>query len=589
MYTKSILIYQEEYMFKKTLLLTIITIISFAQESKEIQHPESLNVKTLIKEFIDEIEKNQNTCKGGWLIKDRKKNDISESFFITFAAPNIDTDLSKENNLTIDNINGKADDVVGLSVFNDINYTKDHMKAVSTLVKFPKKINLNKDKNLLFKKIINDKVLVINSEYNMINHNYLVSYKDINISIPNELKLETNNIKFNGNFDPNKLIEHNSAFTIDSIKIMPLVPNLLGTYINMKNFKIATDMEIKSERVSINYTISMDLFDSIFDKEQIKIEKMNISLSMGNLHLSAYEELVKFLQNNTENMESLENNSELQILMLELFARSKDIYIEISDLSVLNIAFNGENIGPTKINAKVSLKGTKELIQMIAVNPAFALNAITVEAKLELPKEILKKLYKEDKAFGSLAFLFAKYQNENLIYDATFKEGKLIINDQLFTNSLQNLNTPKYMQRLESTIYNNHEEKKEIDNNIKYHTAKVNSKHVEKYEQNALHQAILSADTDEVKKVLENALDINHVDKLGRTPLHYAAFNGDIESAKLLLDKGVNINAMDSSKHWTALFFAVYMKHQKMVEFLIAKGADQTLKDKFNRSINAYR
>ncbi len=126
-------------------------------------------------------------------------------------------------------------------------------------------------------------------------------------------------------------------------------------------------------------------------------------------------------------------------------------------------------------------------------------------------------------------------------------------------------------------------------NNTKKHTVKLNSKHVEKYEQNALHQTVLSKNFDEVKKILENTSDIDLADKLGRTPLHYAAFNGDLKSAQLLLEKGADINALDNSKQWTPLFFAVFMKHQDMTNLLIKEGADQTIKDKFNRTADTYK
>ncbi len=126
-------------------------------------------------------------------------------------------------------------------------------------------------------------------------------------------------------------------------------------------------------------------------------------------------------------------------------------------------------------------------------------------------------------------------------------------------------------------------------NNTKKHTVKLNSKHVEKYEQNALHQTVLSKNFDEVKKILENTSDIDLADKLGRTPLHYVAFNGDLKSAQLLLEKGADINALDNSKQWTPLFFAVFMKHQDMTNLLIKEGADQTIKDKFNRTADTYK
>lgn len=118
------------------------------------------------------------------------------------------------------------------------------------------------------------------------------------------------------------------------------------------------------------------------------------------------------------------------------------------------------------------------------------------------------------------------------------------------------------------------------------HTA---SKHVEKYKQSTLHQAVVSQKIDEVKALLQGSVKIDLVDKLGRTPLHYAAFGGNTEIIGLLLKKGANINAVDRSKQWTPLFFAVFMNHRDAVKLLIDNGADEMMKDKLNKTAYDYK
>lgn len=589
-------------MLKKILLAAAVTISSFAQVQNETDQPKSLDLKILIQESIDEIEKNQNIKAGGWLIQDRNKSNTGESFITILAAPKMDTNLSTQSNITANETYEKYKDLEGLGFLNDINYSKNSFNTTSTLVSLPQNTTIGKKEDLLIKKILNDKIIVINSNYNLNDYRYLVSLKDINISIPDELNIETKNIQINGYYDQYNLTKQESKFSIDSIEIKPLAVDLLGEYIKMKNFQIRSETEKNEENLNLNYTIFMDVLDMNVDKEHSKIEKLNLSMTIGNLNLKAYEDLVNFLQENTEN---LEESEELQILILELFARSKDIYIELSDLSLLNVAIEGEEMGPVKITTKVSLKSTRELIQMIAVTPEAALTALSMETRVEFPKTVLKEIYKQDNSVGALAILFAKDQNGTTVYDATYKEGQLIINDQLFTqNTLQNLHNPKSTPQVTSTPSHLKEKQPEFDaltkeesnkkenntSNLTKETPQVNQDHAKKYEQNTLHQAVLSKNQDEVKKILENdASDINFADKLGRTPLHYAVFNGDMESTKLLLDKGADINAVDKAKQWTPLFFAVFMKHENIVDLLIKKGADQTLKDKFNRTIDQYR
>lgn len=549
----------------------------------EINQSEPLDIKKLIQESIDDIEKNQDSNTDDWVIQNRKKRDTGESFTIIFTTPKTDTNLSNKGDLTIDENN-----LSGLGVYNDINYTKDSFSAISTLVLFPQDINTNKEERLLTEKFIDDKVFTISSNYNTNDHRYQISLKDINLSIPEKVKIETKGIQANGYYDQNNLTKQQSKFSIDLISITPLKADLFGEYIKMKKLQAVSKTEVSGENLSINYAISIDLLDMNANKEHSKIEKVNLSMSIGNLNLKAYENLLKFSQENAEN---LEDSEELQVLAMELFARSKDMYIEVSDLSLSGLMAEGKNLGPVRMSARVSLKGTKELIQKIAVAPETAIGAFSAKVRFQFPKDILQEVYKEDKSVGSMATLFAKYENESVVYDAIFKDGKLIINDQLFPlDGLQNMVTPGGAPQAVSAQINNNEAKNEIDRgNPEKQVAAEQNKHVNKYEQNSLHQAVLSKNVDEVKSALDSTSDINSVDKVGRTPLHYAAFNGDLEITRLLIEKGANINAVDKSKEWTPLFFAIFMKHGDMASLLIKEGADQTMKDKLGRTAEEYR
>ena len=61
----------------------------------------------------------------------------------------------------------------------------------------------------------------------------------------------------------------------------------------------------------------------------------------------------------------------------------------------------------------------------------------------------------------------------------------------------------------------------------------------------------------------------------------YACMHGHIEAAKLLLEKGAEINAIPDGFDYagTGLHYAALNGHHAMVEFLLAHGADRTVKD----------
>ena len=61
----------------------------------------------------------------------------------------------------------------------------------------------------------------------------------------------------------------------------------------------------------------------------------------------------------------------------------------------------------------------------------------------------------------------------------------------------------------------------------------------------------------------------------------YACMHGHIDAAKLLLDRGAEINAIPGGFDYagTGLHYAALNGHRPMVEFLLAHGADRSIKD----------
>ncbi|WP_295419192.1 ankyrin repeat domain-containing protein [Sulfurovum sp.] len=118
--------------------------------------------------------------------------------------------------------------------------------------------------------------------------------------------------------------------------------------------------------------------------------------------------------------------------------------------------------------------------------------------------------------------------------------------------------------------------------------SKIDLNKRDKYGRSELHIAVSHNNLLKIKQLLDTGAKVDAEDSFGRTPLHYAAFEGYVEIAKILLANGANINAIDKTKQWTPLFFAYYNKHSDMVDLLIKKGADQTIKDKLNRTASDY-
>ncbi|MFP3012754.1 MAG: ankyrin repeat domain-containing protein [Rickettsia sp.] len=95
-----------------------------------------------------------------------------------------------------------------------------------------------------------------------------------------------------------------------------------------------------------------------------------------------------------------------------------------------------------------------------------------------------------------------------------------------------------------------------------------------------LHLAIQFGHQDTIDFLIEQGADLNAPASGGWTPLLLAARYNNYDAAHALLEKEIFINfGVKAHKHWTPLHFAAHFNNKKMINLLINKGADQSIKD----------
>lgn len=93
----------------------------------------------------------------------------------------------------------------------------------------------------------------------------------------------------------------------------------------------------------------------------------------------------------------------------------------------------------------------------------------------------------------------------------------------------------------------------------------------------ALHDAVLYEELDEIKKLLKEGANINSTDAFANTPLMIAA-RGKLVIVIYLIENGAFIDAINDAGE-TPLIRAAYTGKLGVVKYLVSKGADIHAKD----------
>jgi outer membrane protein assembly factor BamB len=87
-------------------------------------------------------------------------------------------------------------------------------------------------------------------------------------------------------------------------------------------------------------------------------------------------------------------------------------------------------------------------------------------------------------------------------------------------------------------------------------------------------EAAKKGDVAELKKLLDQGVNVDSKNKYGVTALGFACSKGHLDAVQLLIERGANINAEDTFYHATPISWAVENGHNDIVKFLLQKGAN---------------
>lgn len=93
-------------------------------------------------------------------------------------------------------------------------------------------------------------------------------------------------------------------------------------------------------------------------------------------------------------------------------------------------------------------------------------------------------------------------------------------------------------------------------------------------------QAAERKETETIKRLVEEGIDINTKDSEGRTAIMIATYNNDVDTAKVLIKAGADVNIQDNLKN-NPFLYAGAEGYVEILKLAIGSGADPTITNRY--------
>lgn len=400
-------------MIKKLIITSAVTVCALANTTPKNT---DINITSAINSIIKEVSTN---TKAKVKIENQQISKEGQSFDLVFGEKAKHTDKISSHS----RVNKKSLD--GLSFNTVIKHNKDSLTGTTILTAFPYNMS---GKKIIMTKIIKDKVITLNYNYNINDYKYNIAFKDVN-DVFDKGHITTKNIKLAGTFNPNDILTQESNLSIENIKLVPTLKKLAGQFVNLEKVALFSQYTpSNTKNINIKSDFFVQLAEANISKQHSILQNFRFKSTLGNVEKQSYLTLSKMFRANPKTKISDPKVIEL----ITKLATSPNLYIAIDDLSVANLIVANQKLGKAKMSIKVSLENNPQLLQMIKISPLMALSALNVDAKISISEVMFNKLVQLNRRATMLKMIPAKKENGMLSYDISLKKGALLINGEVF-------------------------------------------------------------------------------------------------------------------------------------------------------------
>lgn len=411
------------------------------------------------------------------------KNTIIEySYFSTsrhyeFMVQDMDKFLQYLNSYSDEQLPAYVDAIVdGVIIGSDLQYSNfPFAKAISvdiyplTISESMKKSLEKEDKDFYnyIDKFLKNRGVLYHVNYNLLSKDFDGFIKNINenytLKDSTKLHFELSNAIYSGNGEliaPSQLISSIQNISLSAFKDTESLKLNLKNFSSSSNFESQTtylssaklkslELNATSKENDILFSISefyadissntqgdkaqvyakSSVKDFVLNSKEINIQSsdFNYDISLNDLDKDSFEAL-RVTITQMQNKDAFVAQEKIQESVTALL--SKGLKFNIADFSIKNIALeDNQNLGGFSLVATTNLKEDKDLAQKIKHSPIFVAQSIESDIKFKLSKKIFDT-FSDILPMVQLIKSYAKEDTQNLIFDISFKNQELKINDK---------------------------------------------------------------------------------------------------------------------------------------------------------------
>jgi len=364
-------------MFRKFIIMVLMSVFAFSLGDSTGKNPREVLQRSF------ELIKAK-----GMEAKLQKSTNSGESYHLMITDLGKLMGLPEDINLTDKNTSSSfKDPMEGLKEIKigvDVNYTHDGYHGAMYLAAFPDDESITKPEKAIIKRIIDEKIVLITSYYDVNTNHYTAALRDIDEKFES-IDIKCHGFDGNGTYDMDNLDIQESRMKITSLQLTPTIIENLGEYFTLKNGYATIETTPKDNLLDFHYHIGAGLVDMNASGVYTKVENPNFDIKITNLDRVVYKKLAQMSQTNQLAKYSPQAQQELIDLMGKLITEKTTI--ELLDMSLTSFGTSQLKIGSAKVNAKISLVGGEQLREFLKISPLMALSALEAEAKIELSKD----------------------------------------------------------------------------------------------------------------------------------------------------------------------------------------------------------